>query len=326
MPRSPSPAVPPSHPRRPRRVARVARAIACHLALVVLSLVFLGGAAAGSVAWAIRNGMLTVAAGSPRAASTRLAERRDRTVARSAATDALRAACSMQPRSAEEVQHVIQTLAEGRAAGVPGDAGRSVTVLAVSGDLADRFPAAASMTTVAGRGLLTWNMESPGNGATVYHELVHLTQFRLDAAGQRALVERLQRAEPASGGPTQIGFTERDALDAWKSVHTILAYGRDPREAESLYEAVVAESKSLRRSMPATPVARIVKAAEGVIADTAWTSAQKRLALVSWLHEGAPPALPPAGWGWRDELQRLSYFEAMAYAADRRCRAEARRN
>jgi hypothetical protein len=78
--------------------------------------------------------------------------------------------------------------------------------------------------------------------------------------------------------------------------------------------------------MPATPVARIVKAAERVIADSAWTSAQKRLALVSWLHEGAPPARPPAGWGWRDELQRLAYFEAMAYAADRRCRTDGLRN
>lgn len=325
MPRSPSPTVPPIPTRR--RAARVARAVVRHLGLVVLVLVVLGGAAAGSVAWAIRNGMLTVAAGNPRAASTRLlAERRDRTAGRSAAADALHAACTMEPRSAEEVQHVIQTLADGRAAGVPADAGRSVTVLAVSGDLADRFPAAASMTMVAGRGLLTWNMESPGNGSTVYHELVHLTQFRLDPNGQRRLVERLRRAEPASGGPTQIGFTERDALDAWKSVHTILAYGRAPVEAESLYERVVTESRSLRRSMPATPVARIVKAAERVIADTAWTSAQKRLALVAWLHEGAPPTSPPPGWSWRDELQRLAYFEAMAYAADRRCRVEARRN
>ncbi|MFL5577265.1 MAG: hypothetical protein ACJ79S_15005 [Gemmatimonadaceae bacterium] len=310
-----------------RRAARVARALLRHLGLALLVLVFLGGAAAGSVAWAIRNGMLTVAAGNPRSASARLAERRsDRTAGRSAATDALRLACAAAPRSADEVQRVIQTLADGRAAGVPSDAGRSVTVLAVSGDLADRFPAAASMTMVAGRGLLTWNMESPGNGSTVYHELVHLTQFRLDAEGQRRLVERLRRAEPASGGPTQIGFTERDALDAWKSMHTILAYGRDPEEAESLYRAVVAESKSLRRSMPTAPVARMVKAAEHVIADSSWVSAQKRLALVSWLHQGAPPTSPPKGWGWRDELQRLAYFEAMAYAADRRCRTEGLRN
>ena len=318
-----SPAVTPSSatPRRPL-AARVARALGRHLGWAAAAAVVVGGAATGAVGWAIRDGMLTVAAGSPRAASTRTALRSS-TPSRDVAVQALRDACVMEPRSADEVQRVIETLADGHAAGVPADARRSVTVLAVSGKLADRFPAAASMTMVGGRGVLTWNQESPGNGSTVYHELVHLGQFRLGRAGQRRLLEELRVAEPLPGA--QAGFTERDALDAWKSVHTVLVYGSEAAAADSLSDAVVRESKALRRDMPSTPVARVVVAAERVLADSVWRDARRRLELVAWLHEGAPPSRPPVGWSWRAELERLTYFEAMAYAADRRCRAEARK-
>ena len=44
--------------------------------------------------------------------------------------------------------------------------------------------------------------------------------------------------------------------------------------------------------------------------------------LLSYAREGAPAPIDPQNWSWQDELQRLTYFEAMAYAADRRCRAE----
>lgn len=311
----------PTPPRRPL-ATRFARAIGRHLGWAALALTAVGAAATGAVGWAIRDGMLTIAAGSPRAASTRMAPR-TMTPSRDAAVLALRKACAMEPRSADEVHDVIETLAEGRAAGVPADAGRSVTVLAVSGGLADRFPAAASMTMVGGRGVLTWNQEAPGNGSTVYHELVHLGQFRLGPSGQRRLLDELRRVEPLPAA--QLGFTERDAFDAWKSVHTVLTYGRTPEETDSLADAVVRESKALRPRMPTTPVARVVVAAGRVLADSAWSSARDRLALVAWLHEGAPPSHPPEGWTWRDELARLTYFEAMAYAADRRCRTEARK-
>ena len=312
----------PTPPRRPV-VTRVARSLGRHLGWAALVFTAVGAAATGAVGWAIRDGMLTIAAGSPRAALTRTASR-TMTPSRDAAVLALRNACAMEPRSADEVQRVIQTLADGRAAGVPSDAGRSVTVLAVSGGLADRFPAAASMTMVGGRGVLTWNQEAPGNGSTVYHELVHLGQFRLGPDGQRHLLGELRRVEPLPAA--QLGFTERDAFDAWKSVHTVLTYGRTPEATDSLADAVVRESKALRGQMPSTPVARVVMAAGRVLADSAWTSARERLALVAWLHEGAPPTRPPVGWTWHDELERLTYFEAMAYAADRRCRAEARKS
>jgi hypothetical protein len=310
-------------PRHRRPVAtRVARAVGRHLGWAALAVTVVGAAGTGAVGWAIRDGMLTIAAGSPRAALTRTASR-TMAPSRDAAVLALRKACAMEPRSADEVHEVIETLAEGRAAGVPGDAGRSVTVLAVSGGLADRFPAAASMTMVGGRGVLTWNQEAPGNGSTVYHELVHLGQFRLGPSGQRRLLDELRRVEPLPAA--QAGFTERDAFDAWKSVHTVLTYGRTAEATDSLADAVVRESKALRSSMPSTPVARVVRAAGRVLADSAWSSARDRLALVAWLHEGAPPSRPPEGWTWHDELERLTYFEAMAYAADRRCRTEARK-
>lgn len=321
MPHSSAPRQPTASAPRRSLATRITRALGRHLGWAALSLVVVGGTVSGAVFWAVRDGMLSIAAGSPRAASTRLAPR-SALRSRDAAVEALRNACAMQPRSADEVQRVIETLADGRAAGVPTDAGRSVTVLAVSGGLADRFPAAASMTMLAGRGVLTWNQESPGNGSTVYHELVHLTQFRLGPDGQRHLLRELRRADPLPGGVS--GFTERDALDAWKSVHTVLVYGRDFDAADSLAYAVVREAKSLRRVMPNRPVARVVLAAERVLEDSTWSSARRRLELVAWLHEGAPPTRPPEGWTWRDELERLTYFEAMAYAADRRCRAEAR--
>ena len=320
MPNSPA-AAPSLAPRR-SFASRAARALGRHLGWAAAAVVVAGGAATGAVGWAVRDGMLTIAAGSPRAASTRTALRTSKP-SHDAAVQALRDACVMEPRSADEVQRVIQTLADGRAAGVPADARRSVTVLAVSGPLADRFPAAASMTMVGRQGVLTWNQEEPGNGSTVYHELVHLGQFRLGMTGQRRLLEQLRRAEPLPGA--QAGFTERDALDAWKSVHTVLMYGAESDAADSLGHAVVREAKALRKEMPAAPVARVVTAAERVLADSAWSAARRRLELVAWLHEGAPPTRPPAGWTWRDELERLTYFEAMAYAADRRCRAEARK-
>ena len=45
--------------------------------------------------------------------------------------------------------------------------------------------------------MLTWNREAPGNGSTVYHELVHLTQFRLGDNGQAELVRLLEDADRA---------------------------------------------------------------------------------------------------------------------------------
>ena len=300
--------------------SRVARAIGRNVGWTVLALGLAVVPLGSAVGWALNNGMLTVAAGSPRAATRRVAVYKKLAELRGSAAvaaAALHAACAAEPQSAEDVQRVIQTLAAGRAAGVPVDAGHTVTVLAVSGDLADRFPAAASMTTVGGHGVLTWNREAPGNGSTVYHELVHLTQFRLDDDGQAKLVRMLEGADRAPGG-----LTERDAFDAWKSVHTVLSYGAAPDAADSLYEAVADRAKQLRAEVPGTPVARVVRAAEEVVARDEWASARHRLSVVSWLHQGAPPTRPPADWTWRDELRRLTYFEAMAYAADRRCRAE----
>lgn len=302
------------------RAARIARAFGRNLGWTVLGLGLAVVPLGTAVGWALNDGMLTVAAGSPRAASRRVATYRKLAELRGSAAvaaAALRAACAAEPHSAEDVQRVIQTLAAGRAAGVPADAGRSVTVVALSGELADRFPAAASMTTVGGRGVLTWNREAPGNGSTVYHELVHFTQFRLGDEGQAKLVGYLEEADRAPGG-----LTERDAFDAWKSVHTVLSYGAEPEAADSLYEAVVARAKSLRAEVPGTPVARLVRAADEVVGRDEWASARRRLSIVSWLHQGAPPTRPPEGWTWHDELRRLTYFEAMAYAADRRCRAE----
>lgn len=312
-------------PSRRRRLVRwVARPLLWTLALVVT----LGGAGAGAVAWAVRDGMLSVAAGSPRAAATRVEPATPARTVRGAgsrrlpkrpagADSAVRDACFSRPESAADVQRLIETLVDWRAAGVPSDAGETVTVLGLSGELAARFPASASMTTLGDRGLLTWNQENPGNGATVYHELVHLGQFRRGAAAQQGHIDRLEQSDRRRDG-----FTQRDADDSWKSVHTVISYGQPPADAARLYAAVVERAAELKPSMARTPVARVVRAAQEVLADSSWRSARKRLELVAWLHQGVPPAAPPAGWTWQRELRRLTFFEAEAYAADRRCRAE----
>ena len=135
--------------------------------------------------------------------------------------------------------------------------------------------------------------------------------------GLASTLRLLQEADSAPGG-----LTERDALDAWKSVHTVLSFGSEPEASDALYHAVRDRARALRGQVPRTPVARVVQAAEEVVARDEFSSARKRLSLVAWLHQGAPPSRPPEGWTWQDELRRLTYFEAMAYAADRRCRAE----
>ena len=67
-------AVPPAAATPRRRLAvRALRAAGRHLGWAALALTVVGGAGAGGVAWLVRGGMLTVAAGSPRAASMRTA-------------------------------------------------------------------------------------------------------------------------------------------------------------------------------------------------------------------------------------------------------------
>src|SRR5829696_5692994 len=122
MPHSSAPRQPTASAPRRSLATRITRALGRHLGWAALSLVVVGGTVSGAVFWAVRDGMLSIAAGSPRAASTRLAPR-SALRSRDAAVEALRNACAMQPRSADEVQRVIETLADGRAAGVPTDAG-----------------------------------------------------------------------------------------------------------------------------------------------------------------------------------------------------------
>lgn len=234
--------------------------------------------------------------------------------ARRRAADVLRRICASDPVSASDVRTVAAALAGAGAYGVPPDAERSMVIFRIPERFADWMPAGAAMTVIGGIGLLTWNPYYRPGGSGVYHELIHFGQFRRSEGAQRRLVDSLHAADE------ERPFTASEVWDAWSSVVTPLTYGHAAqREALDSALAGVLVRAALDTGYDATPAEQVARAAERVLSEPAFAALRERLAHLAWLRQRLTNGPVEAPWGWREELRRLLYFEAAAYAAEDAC-------